>query len=459
MNNKDNLQNAFKKAFEEHQEPLFQAQWDRLENSLANKKQKRRIIPWIFISILVSVASLGAGYWYAQSKQNNKMNTELLSQNSKQNNLSTDTKELENKNTINKNKTIENNTEKNINQTQKAINTKSKNSSSKQQSKRETDANNNLNRTSNDLNNNLNSNSDGLIKNSNVNSNGSINHQNPNASNTQNQTIEFETLTLQRVGLRKLNIAFIFDEYEPLKTKPIVRSCIKNEKFALGLSTGYSRAFYGNPSFSNPNKTHLEAKSVFKEKNKNTSTFFAQMFADLSLSKRIKLSLNSGVQYWEIQTRENIKYYHTNIPFRDIDGSIISYINIGQDTAQVFENKSLNKTNVISIPFGLSYFKPINCKTELQIKGGIIFNQYISAKGVTFALDNTENVDFSNTINKKMTLGFITGLTYFKAIGNNVWLGAGLQYQQNKMNFKEQYNDVSSNLNTFSFSFNIKRKF
>jgi hypothetical protein len=441
MNNKDNLQNAFKKAFEDHQEPLFQAQWDRLESSLANKKPKRRFFPWFIITILVSIASIGAGYWYAISQKNNKNNNELISQNSTLENNSTNSIDLNKNNSNNLNNHNLNNEQKlNIDsQSKKNV----KKSFQKSFEAKKDDKLKNHKKSKKE---------DPIPSNSETPSN--INNPEPNLPIVDNDYYQ-----LQLIGLKKTKVNLKFEEFETLKTNPIVKNCFKTEKFAIGFSTGYSRAFYSNISFSNPNKTHVDAKSVFKEKNKNTSSIFAQLFADFSLSKRIKLSLNSGVQYWEIISKENIKYYHTNIPFRNIDGSIIGYINKQKDSSQVFENNSINKTNIISIPFGLSYFKPINCKSELQIKGGIIFNQSISAKGVTFAIDNTENVNFSETINKKMTLGFLTGMTYYRNINKNIWLGIGLQYQQNKMSFKELYNDVNSKLNTISISFNIKRKF
>ena len=446
MNNKDNLQNAFKKAFEEHQEPLFQAQWDRLENSLANKKSKKRIFPWIFITILVSLASIGAGYWYANSPKSNNNNNELISQNSTLENNSTNSIDL-NKNNNNSNninpqnqnneqkQNSDNQSKKSVkNSSQKNIDEKKEHKTKKQQRKikpiKELSAPSKPETPTNPYNPELNL-----------------------------PIVDIDFNQLQLVGLKKTKVNLIFEEFEFLKIKPIVKNCFKTEKFAIGFSTGYSRAFYSNISFSNPNKTHEDAETVFKAKNKNTSTIFAQFFADVSLSKKIKMSLNSGIQYWEIQSREDIKYYHTKIPFRNIDGSIIGYINKDKDSSQIFENKSLNKTNIISVPFGLSYFKPINCKSELQLKGGIIFNQSISAKGITFAIDNTENVNFKETINKKMTLGFLTGLTYYRNINKNIWFGLGMQYQQNKMSFKELYNDVNSKLNTISFSFNIKRKF
>ena len=51
MNSKDNLQRALKKAFEDHKEPLHEAQWDRLSAVLDKEKpNKKRFLPWFFIS-------------------------------------------------------------------------------------------------------------------------------------------------------------------------------------------------------------------------------------------------------------------------------------------------------------------------------------------------------------------------------------------------------------------------
>ncbi len=53
MNTKNNLHNALNKAFENHVEPLNEAQWRRLEGAIIQKK-KRRFFPFFLLFLAIS---------------------------------------------------------------------------------------------------------------------------------------------------------------------------------------------------------------------------------------------------------------------------------------------------------------------------------------------------------------------------------------------------------------------
>ena len=69
MNNKDNLQESFKKAFENHNEPLLNHQWERLNLDLKNQKKKSIFSFWN-ISIALGLIFLGTliGFYLKPNK-------------------------------------------------------------------------------------------------------------------------------------------------------------------------------------------------------------------------------------------------------------------------------------------------------------------------------------------------------------------------------------------------------
>jgi len=81
MNSKDNLQRALKKAFEDHKEPLHEAQWDRLSAELdQDKRKKRRFLPWFFFTFGALLLAVAIGFYMGQKTpttalQVNKNNT------------------------------------------------------------------------------------------------------------------------------------------------------------------------------------------------------------------------------------------------------------------------------------------------------------------------------------------------------------------------------------------------
>lgn len=74
MNSKDNLQRALKKAFEDHKEPLHEAQWDRLSAVLDKEKpNKKRFLPWFFISFGALLLAVAIGYYMGQHSPSTAM--------------------------------------------------------------------------------------------------------------------------------------------------------------------------------------------------------------------------------------------------------------------------------------------------------------------------------------------------------------------------------------------------
>ena len=57
MSTKNNLQDALKNAFENHEVPLKEAQWERLEGVLLSNKPKRILFPFMFTFFLVCITA------------------------------------------------------------------------------------------------------------------------------------------------------------------------------------------------------------------------------------------------------------------------------------------------------------------------------------------------------------------------------------------------------------------
>ena len=63
MSTGNNLQNSFKKAFENYEAPMNDAQWLRLEKELGGKAKKWNYLPYLF-SVLIVIAILSAIFTY-----------------------------------------------------------------------------------------------------------------------------------------------------------------------------------------------------------------------------------------------------------------------------------------------------------------------------------------------------------------------------------------------------------
>ena len=186
---------------------------------------------------------------------------------------------------------------------------------------------------------------------------------------------------------------------------------------------------------------------------------FFNLFFDFKLIKNINLSINSGVQYRELRTQENVNYELKEIVFRNVDGSIETYLTDTSKNPLTFTNTSIKSAKYISIPLAAYYTIPFLGKNELQLNGGIIANKLINASGTTFSINEGTNVNYKDKLSKKLTFGYIAGINYYRNIYRPIWLGIGYQIQQNQLQLSTEYGYIRSRINITNYTFNIKYKF
>lgn len=475
MNNKDNLQKAFEKAFEEHQEPLHQAQWDRLDAALDRKKSKFRFLPWLFSIIAVAVLAVSLGYWLGNANNDkdiaiNKTHETRVAQKSQLATSDIITKEQNNSSTDNKKLTTDINSEINQNKTithnQTQLPTQTRFNDLKPRATKYT-----KNKTVNIDNSNGNQfagnssddyNQKDKLETSEINEQSTAENSLPKINNNtkdkkESNEVDAKTINsdsaLSAVETKDTTINNKTKEQNPPPPPH------KNSWFALGLSSGISNAIYKNTEFTNPENMHKDTRQLYDDNTKETSSLFFNLFFDFKLIKNINLSINSGIQYRELKTEENVNYRLTEIAFRDTNGSINFYITDTSKNPLPFNNTSIKSAKYISIPLTANYTFPFLGKNELQLNGGIIANKLINASGTTFSINEGTNVNYKDKLSKKLTFGYIAGINYYRNIYKPIWLGIGYQVQQNQLQLSTEYGYIRSRINITNYTFNIKYKF
>ncbi len=470
MNNKDNLQQAFEKAFEEHQEPLHQAQWDRLDAALDKKKSKFRLLPWFFSLAIIAMAALGVGYWLGSSKQKDLSQT---------------------KNTISvqKTETMTNNAtpkaeEKEI-QTEIAIPLTPLSRIKSGQAARGEQSPTKLESPQIALPSHIASpltplHGRGEQRPKQLESSLLISQNN---DKKQNKEILNDKILSENI---KENLNNLADKVETNKTNELIKDektdstlfakkaedSTKNKKsktsspppnknswFAIGFSTGISQAVYKNTIFSNPENMHKDTRKLYDENTKKTSSMFINLFFDCRIIRNVNLSLNSGVQYRTLKTEENVNYVLKELPFRNTDGSINQYLTDTSSNPLTFKNTSTKTNTYISIPLSANYIIPFRGKNEIQLSAGIIANKLVKATGSTFSINNGAIENYSDKLNKKLNFGYLFGIGYYRNIYKPLWAGFGYQAQQNQLQLNTDYGYIRSRINITNYTFNIKYKF
>ena len=294
MNNKDNLQNAFEKAFEEHQAPLNQAQWDRLDAALLRKKNKRRFLPWIFTLIAVTIFSVGFGYWLGNKSVKNENSNQQISSN---HNITDKSRSVDDQSFKSQSKPLVQNDSTPMGSSENITKAVSQPSTNKHSDiKSITERKNKIARA---------------IR----------------AKNSRNPIIEQPKLTFEdpKVHIEKPKLPTeetkdgyypkanpdnitIADGTKPLKiidapisksSEELADSLLNNAKdsslkdgddpkkhvkrFAIGLTGGISNAVFKNTTFTEPSKMHEDTKQVYNENVKQTKSQYLNLFFDFKI--------------------------------------------------------------------------------------------------------------------------------------------------------------------------------
>lgn len=445
MNSKSNLQNALKNAFENHEVPLRESQWHRLEGVLINTKPKWRIFPFFITLCLVGITSITTYYLtvkYSITSNPVLLKTSILSSDQVQNKNATSSQTiLSDQSAI---QLIPNRSDKfrsNSNftyQKPKFINKQNETTIGKNIYKNPSDHKNPTLLTENSSSMESSEYSETIteIKEDNI---------------SKNDIFEEDDLALNKDDEA---LAPPMDPREKEKdSKPI-----KPSRMALSVSAGYSKMNSKIIDIENETKLHKDTRSLFEQSNLNSKTFFFNLGVDYSLLPGLNLGLNTGVQYLRISTPVNINYRITEVPFYNIDGTIIGYYKADSANTIELSTSTNNISNFVNIPLRLNYTIPINFKNEILITAGANFMAILGATGKDVALNESQVKPLSKKSYSQFSAGFLGGIQYSHQLKDPWWLGFETQWSSNKLNFKTGPGSVNTQLSGYRLNLILKYK-
>jgi hypothetical protein len=440
MNSKSNLQNALKNAFENHEVPLRESQWHRLEGVLVNTKPKWRIFPFIFTFLLIGITSIATYFltlkFSLEPKQVGIEVTLPLKTNIKNEtstSLKNNTNNKKQNNRINF-KTIASHSLLNVDKKVKIKSGIKNIPSTPEETKKSI-----------------------LI-----------------AENT--KTLEDEDIASAENEINNLkqsnnDIFETEDVIEPLNIKPEITNPDgdprdkekgtkhpKPSRMAVSASAGYSKMNIKIKDIENENKLHKDTRSLFDQCNKNSKTFFFNLGFDYSLMPGLNVGLNTGVQYLRITNPVNINYRITEVPFSNIDGTIFGYYTADSANAVELSTTATNTTNYINIPLRFNYTIPINFKNEILLTAGANLMAIVGANGKDIAINESQVKPLNKNVYNQFSAGFLGGIQYSHQLKDPWWLGVETQWSSNKMSFKSGPGTLNTQLNGYRLNLILKYK-
>lgn len=464
MSKGNNLHNSLKRAFDDFEAPLKDAQWERLEGELGGLKKRRKwkFFPYYFSAIIIIAIvsgilsynfifdkseeltseniSLDKKYNY-DSEQNNPNDGVIKQQIDENKNLSENSKNSDNlktsanlktsvsnnknvKKSLSKNKYLSNLPEKNNDE----IKDNEPNQPTLKTEEKKPETKGNIAETKDTT-----SKSDVAT----------IDENKKNEEKTEDENIE-------KIKEKDTDTSIIAKPDEPDKRK--------KSKYVISLATGYSNMNVKVTSVENMSKVHKDTRKIFEMSNKNTKTLFINFGFDCNVFKGFNIGLNTGFQYLHISQPVNIEYRMFEIPFYDINRNVIGYIKKDSATADVFRTTTTNKTSFIKIPLRFNYTIPLNLKNELLITAGTNISTIISAKGNVISINDGQVKPLSKQMFGKLNFGFLGGLQYSRQIKNQWWMGLENQWQINPEVYKNGPEKIKNRLSGYNINLILKYK-
>jgi len=469
MNNKDNLKESLKKAFESYNEPLLQHQWERLNLDLKNQKKKSHLTlgNMVIVAVLLFLGSI-IGFYFKQNTSNSQVSNTSVSKNEESNRGS---KSIEVKTLAEaQHLEIPNNESKKTFESKLGI--KQASSEGLQQNKM-TYSNSDL-KTINNQNETIDWFSKSLklpvlpiIKQIEVapELNGeeivSIDGIEDSKADKEEAVSTIESKVLENMDLETVVEK---NEQKDSVKKSTKRSVPQPEnkstrsKFAVSLSYGMSNVKTASSRLENGSAMHKDGERLFNESEKGKESQVFNLGFEFYVRKNFNLIIQTGTQYREITNTEKIDYSYSDIPFREVDGTIIGYF---RDTINPLRITSSNilKRRYVTIPIQFAYNFAIAPKHELQPCLGLNVNKLLAASGNSFSVNDGEVKPLSSTLSKKINVGMIAGLQYNYNVMSHWWLGIGAQWQQNIQNSHFGYSQIKSKINQYNSNIVLKYKF
>lgn len=492
MNKNDKLQKSLKKAFEEHHEPLHEAQWERL-NAALDEKPRRRFIPWFYaIGVIVMLFLAFATGYYFNSSNKQQPSIVVNEQPSIETPISSD------------GTTIEKTTQKTETDTKTTANTSTNNTATPSDNSRPTTDKHKINTattnsstpikpatkpttsqpdnnpvtqpTNTDLaTDNINNKTQkavtGIAEKPLDNISEKVAEKGPESTPGDNQPkgitddnnaekIKEASDTSAKTILADAN-STTKKANDDSKKKPGKKgkddSVKVRKKFAFTLASGISVDKPAISKFDKPNNMHKDSRKVFEESNSNNQSLFINLGFEWHPSRRLSLIFNSGIQYREFTAIENTNYELKEAPFRATDGSISFYI--PTSIPLVFTNYSTLKTKFVNVPLRFGYTFSLHPKHDLVPTLGANISKITGVEGNTFSLNDMEVRPLKDYISKKINVGLIAGMQYNYNIYKPLWLGLEVQWQQNVYHYNTRYGSMSGKFNTYNYNMILKYKF
>lgn len=448
MSTKNNLQNALKNAFENYEEPLKEAQWQRLEGAIIPRKINWRFYPFMIAVLLISISSI-ATYYVTIHLVVTKPQAQLI------HNPST----IENNGLVNSNDLPESSDSHIL----------TKNSTKQKVSKDITSPpkGTSINYSNAEIKNSRKLTSSSKVKKQKaveIQKEENLNPDNPDNSELLDIKNESKEDTFEEVEI-VAKTTEVKSEKDTVKmnTKILVSETEEPKKYVaryvLSLSTGYSVMNVKVTDIENSQQLHKDSKMLFEQSNQKLKSTFVNFGFDFKIVPGLAMGINTGLQYLQINTPVHIKYKLNEVPFWDIGKSrIIGYLKT--DSANTIELNSTvtNKTSFIIIPLKYYYTIPLNRKNEILVTAGCNFSTIINVKGESVSVNEGAIQSLNRKMYSNFNVGLIGGVQYSRNIKNAWWLGLETQIQTTKMKFNTGQGAINNNLSGYNIFLNLRYK-
>lgn len=441
MNTKNNLHNALNKAFENHVEPLNEAQWTRLEGAIIQKK-KRRFFPFFLLFLAISFTA-GITYFLTlnyglTTTQTGLVHSRIDKNNSTKSNLNNTSAIIEN------NLPNSENSDLSFTNASTFIDKKGNISPSKSLKYNKKDSPQKKDES-------FNTPYSSEIPIENI-------DDKPVKKDKFEEPVVLETNSkIEKVEILKENDTV----YSSPKINPDNNGNIKPaSKFAFSFSGGYSKFNVKVSSIENGEMLHKDTRKIFEASNKDLKTEFFSLGMDWNILPRFRVGFNTGIQYLRTATPVNVTYLLTEVPFWNNQRTEIEgYLTKDSSDALRFNATSTNYTTFLSVPVRFYYTIPLNKRNEILIATGANLSLLASAKGKSLVINNEPGVKpLDKSMYRQFNAGFISGLQYNTKLKDSWWIGVESLWQTNPMKYKTGDGSIKNKMQGYSFNAVIKYK-
>jgi hypothetical protein len=440
MNTKNNLQSALKGAFENHQVPLNEAQWTRLEGALIKRKRK-----WIF-PFVFSILTIG---FFAGLILFNIINTNQINQVGNIESVNSNVTEIQSvSEKIQVNATEPHSDIKNNKTTANLYPFKN---SKKRVQKYKTVNTNYTNEIIDDP----------LIApfESTINISGTKElaieetakgEYNVEENSGKNETNELTEANKDSISIPVFNAQTIKEDL-PIKVA---------SKFSFSLAGGYSQMNVQVKSLENSQAMHKDSRQLFENANKNLRSEFFTFGFDWNAFPKRRIGFSTGLQYLRVASKVNINYKLTEVPFWNANHTRIDgYVTKDPNSAMELNANTTNYTTYLIIPLKVNYTIPINVKNDIMFSAGTNITTLAGAKGQNIDISNEPKVNsLQPSMFRKFNTGLAGGFQYSSKLNSKWWLGIDNTWQSNPMKYKIGDGNIKNKLQGYSVNLLLKYK-